>query len=581
MEEERPSFADVPRRRRSASAMPRPIRPSTSAASTPRTSSRMLTALAFGTRDRRSTQIHIEGIAVDHRRRHRGGRRARLPHQAARRRARRPTAASRRASTRRMVAENRRRIAEVRASPTRSRIDGDCVGSLLLVGPGRRRRAHGVRGRQRHRRHRARLLRAAVRRAAGKLKPSKRAEARRSTRALITCACPSTTGPAPWPRSPSAWPSATSRSKASCSARPAWRGRRASRDVAAPCRHSSRTTTTEDAIRAALGRHRGDGNVAERPQMIRIERDIEPPSDRTCGRREPHGHGGRMSPRQRAGGLDRILVLEVVRVTERRPSPPRACAAAATRRPPTRRPSTPCAASSTELHIHGTSRHRRGRARRGADALHRREGRQGRRTEGRHRRRPAGRHDASAPRPCRMRSRCMADRREGRACSTRPTSTWTRSPSVPGYPEGIIDLDEPARPTTSTRWPRPRACRPHEITACILDRPRHAELIEAVREAGAARRLITDGDIAGVIYTDRPERDRHRHLSRLGGAPEGVLAAAALRCIGGQMQGRLHPRTTEEERARPRQDGHHRHQAQVSHAGDGVGRRDLLGDRRD
>ena len=78
-----------------------------------------------------------------------------------------------------------------------------------------------------------------------------------------------------------------------------------------------------------------------------------------------------------------------------------------------------------------------------------------------------------------------------------------------------------------------------EITACILDRPRHAELIAAVRKAGAGVQLIPDGDIAGVIWTTDPEGDRHRHLSRLGGAPEGVLAAAALRCIGGQMQGRL------------------------------------------
>ena len=80
-----------------------------------------------------------------------------------------------------------------------------------------------------------------------------------------------------------------------------------------------------------------------------------------------------------------------------------------------------------------------------------------------------------------------------------------------------------------------------EITACILDRPRHAELIAAVRKAGAGVQLIPDGDIAGVIWTtDAKETGIDIYLGS-GGAPEGVLAAAALRCIGGQMQGRLAP----------------------------------------
>ena len=80
-----------------------------------------------------------------------------------------------------------------------------------------------------------------------------------------------------------------------------------------------------------------------------------------------------------------------------------------------------------------------------------------------------------------------------------------------------------------------------EITACILDRPRHAELIAAVRKAGAGVQLIPDGDIAGVIWTTDPNETGIDIYLGSGGAPEGVLAAAALRCIGGQMQGRLHP----------------------------------------
>jgi fructose-1,6-bisphosphatase II / sedoheptulose-1,7-bisphosphatase len=81
--------------------------------------------------------------------------------------------------------------------------------------------------------------------------------------------------------------------------------------------------------------------------------------------------------------------------------------------------------------------------------------------------------------------------------------------------------------------------KPSEITALILDRPRHADLIAAVRKAGAAVRLITDGDVAGVIHCADPDQTGIDIYVGIGGAPEGVLAAAALRCIGGQMQCRL------------------------------------------
>jgi len=116
----------------------------------------------------------------------------------------------------------------------------------------------------------------------------------------------------------------------------------------------------------------------------------------------------------------------------------------------------------------------------------------------------------------------------------------------PGYPEGIIDLDAPPAETLHA-MAKARGVPVSEITACILDRPRHAELIASVRRAGAGVQLIPDGDIAGVIWTTDPNETGIDIYFGIGGAPEGVLAAAALRCIGGQMQGRLHPLKKEEE----------------------------------
>ena len=116
----------------------------------------------------------------------------------------------------------------------------------------------------------------------------------------------------------------------------------------------------------------------------------------------------------------------------------------------------------------------------------------------------------------------------------------------PGYPEGILDLDAPPAHTLQA-LAKAKGVAISEITACILDRPRHAELIAAVRKTGAGVQLIPDGDIAGVIWTTDPEETGIDVYFGMGGAPEGVLAAAALRCIGGQMQGRLHPFKKEEE----------------------------------
>jgi len=118
----------------------------------------------------------------------------------------------------------------------------------------------------------------------------------------------------------------------------------------------------------------------------------------------------------------------------------------------------------------------------------------------------------------------------------------------PGYPKGVVDLDAPAGDNI-LKLAKAKSVRPENITALILDRPRHADMIAAVRKVGAAVRLITDGDVAGVIHTADPETTGVDIYLGIGGAPEGVLAAAALRCIGGQMQCRL-VLDTEERRER-------------------------------
>jgi fructose-1,6-bisphosphatase II / sedoheptulose-1,7-bisphosphatase len=107
----------------------------------------------------------------------------------------------------------------------------------------------------------------------------------------------------------------------------------------------------------------------------------------------------------------------------------------------------------------------------------------------------------------------------------------------PGYPKGTVDLDAPTEENI-LNLARAKGVKPAEITAILLDRPRHADMIAAVRKTGAAVSLISDGDVAGVIHCAEPKTGIDIYLG-IGGAPEGVLAAAALRCIGGQMQTRL------------------------------------------
>jgi fructose-1,6-bisphosphatase II / sedoheptulose-1,7-bisphosphatase len=114
----------------------------------------------------------------------------------------------------------------------------------------------------------------------------------------------------------------------------------------------------------------------------------------------------------------------------------------------------------------------------------------------------------------------------------------------PGYPAGVIDLDK--SPGDNVRaMAKAKGVDPSEITVCVLDRPRHAEIIAGVREVGARIHLITDGDVAGVMNTADPETGIDLYLGQ-GGAPEGVLACAALKCVGGQFQGRLVFRNADE-----------------------------------
>lgn len=108
----------------------------------------------------------------------------------------------------------------------------------------------------------------------------------------------------------------------------------------------------------------------------------------------------------------------------------------------------------------------------------------------------------------------------------------------PGYAKGVVDLDQTPEDNIHA-LAKAKGVKPHEINVLILDRPRHADIISAVRKTGASVRLITDGDVAGVIFTAMHEKTGIDLYLGIGGAPEGVLAAAALRCVGGQMQGRL------------------------------------------
>ncbi|MFQ5776009.1 MAG: fructose-bisphosphatase class II family protein, partial [Kiloniellaceae bacterium] len=137
-------------------------------------------------------------------------------------------------------------------------------------------------------------------------------------------------------------------------------------------------------------------------------------------------------------------------------------------------------------------------------------------------------------------------------CLNAPDTYMNKIAVGGGLPDDVVDLDEdPA--VNLKNLAKAREVDVSDLVVCILDRPRHNELIAKVREAGARIMLIGDGDVSGVIATSRPDSGVDIYMG-VGGAPEGVLAAAALRCIGGQFQGRLVFRN-DDERARARRCG--------------------------
>jgi fructose-1,6-bisphosphatase II / sedoheptulose-1,7-bisphosphatase len=134
-----------------------------------------------------------------------------------------------------------------------------------------------------------------------------------------------------------------------------------------------------------------------------------------------------------------------------------------------------------------------------------------------------------------------------------PKNTMLHAPDVymdklaigPGFDDNLINLDmSPSERITTLA--KAKKCNVEEITVCILERPRHEDLIEEIRTAGASIRLITDGDIAGVMHCAEWQKTGIDIYMGSGGAPEGVLAAAALKCMGGQIQGRLTFRNDDE-----------------------------------
>ena len=118
----------------------------------------------------------------------------------------------------------------------------------------------------------------------------------------------------------------------------------------------------------------------------------------------------------------------------------------------------------------------------------------------------------------------------------------------PGYKTDVVTLDMSPRDRILS-MAKAKKCNTKDITVCVLDRPRHQNIIEDVRATGAAIRLITDGDVAGVMHCAEPNITGIDMYMGIGGAPEGVLAAAALKCMGGQIYGRLIFRN-EDEKAR-------------------------------
>jgi fructose-1,6-bisphosphatase II / sedoheptulose-1,7-bisphosphatase len=142
-----------------------------------------------------------------------------------------------------------------------------------------------------------------------------------------------------------------------------------------------------------------------------------------------------------------------------------------------------------------------------------------------------------------------------------PRGTLLHAPDVymeklaigPGYAPGTVTMD--MTPTQRIEaLARAKDAQPHDITVCVLERPRHEDLVHEIRATGASIRLITDGDVAGVMHCAEPEVTGIDIYMGSGGAPEGVLAAAALKCMGGQFFGKLLFRN-DDERGRARKAG--------------------------
>ena len=198
-------------------------------------------------------------------------------------------------------------------------------------------------------------------------------------------------------------------------------------------------------------------------------------------------------------------------------------------------------------------RHRRGREGQRPDALQRRAGRRRHRPRVRRRGRPDRRHDADRQ-GHEQRGRRARGGAARHRCTTRPrSSTWRSSSPAPRRPTSSTSATP--SPRTSTRSPRPRARSPSDVTVVLLDRPRHAELVDEIRATGARIKFITDGDVAGAIMAARPDTGIDLLLG-VGGTPEGIITACAMKCAG-----RRHPgpalaagrrRAAEGARRRPR-----------------------------
>ena len=155
--------------------------------------------------------------------------------------------------------------------------------------------------------------------------------------------------------------------------------------------------------------------------------------------------------------------------------------------------------------------------------------------------------DAALPLPQRL----LAVAEEGNLLNA-PDVYMDKLAVGPGYPEGVIDLAK--SPTENVQAvAAAKGVEPGDIIVCVLDRPRHAALIAELRALGCGVVLIGDGDVAGVIAVTDPDTTIDMYMGT-GGAPEGVLAAAALRCVGGQFNGRLVFRN-DDEKARARKWG--------------------------